>query len=123
MSTPVLIWYQLLDAATGEPYKGTNPDKVNASLSADVADLRKAVHIENPNNLSSVDASNLLVYKSKSSFDKRAASVDEGREEPLEEDSLVDGLGTSKKAALIVAVPSTVQVQKQGMVFTNVSRK
>lgn len=41
--SPPLVWFQLLDSATGEPYKGTAADKVSVSLSADVADFRDAV--------------------------------------------------------------------------------
>jgi hypothetical protein len=106
MSAPLLIWFQLFDAATEDPYKGTGADKVAVSSTADVADFRKAVKAEYSNKLSSVDAGELLVYKNKTSFEKRNASFDDGKEEPLEEDSLLDGLGRSKKEALIVIVPS-----------------
>jgi hypothetical protein len=51
-------------------------------------------------------SSQLLVYKNKTAFDKRIAAVGEGKEEPLEEDSLFDGLGSLKKEALVVVVPS-----------------
>ena len=102
MSSPSspLVWFQLLDSATGEPYKGTTADKVAVSSSADVADFRDAVKAKYSNKLSSVDSGELLVYKSKAAF------VD-GKEEPFEEDSLLDGLGKSKKEALIVVVPSS----------------
>jgi hypothetical protein len=56
--------------------------------------------------LTSIAPSQLLVYKNKAAFDKRNAQ--DGREEPLEEDSLVDGLGTSKNKALVVVVPSSI---------------
>jgi len=44
----------------------------------------------------------LIVYKNKEGFDKR--NTKEVKEEPLEEDFLVYGLGISKKEALIVVV-------------------
>jgi hypothetical protein len=57
----------------------------------------------------SLQSSQLLVYKNKAAFDKRNAAIDEEKEEPLEEDSLIDGLGTSKKEALVVVVPSSAE--------------
>jgi hypothetical protein len=39
---------------------------------------------------------------------KRNAAVDEGMEEPLEEDSVIDGHGKSKKEALVVVVPDDI---------------
>ena len=108
MSTPSpLVWFLLLDAATGEPYKGTTADKVALSSTADVADFRDAVKTKHSNKLSSFDAADLLVYKNKTAFDKRNADADEEKVEPLEEDSVLDGLGSSKKEALIVVVPSS----------------
>ena len=101
-SSSSLIWFLLLDSATGEPYKRTTADKVSVSSSADVADFRDAVKVKHSNKLSSVDASQLLVYKNKASFDKRNSQ--NGKEEPLEVDSLVDGLGETEEEALIVAV-------------------
>jgi hypothetical protein len=53
MSTPSLVWFLLLDAATGEPYKGTTADKVALSSTADVADFRDAVKTKHSNKLSS----------------------------------------------------------------------
>lgn len=97
-SSPSLIWFQLV-GSDGKPFKETSADKVTFPTSADVSDFRKSVKNENPNMLSAVDASQLKVFKNKSAFD--------GKEEPLEEDFTVAGLGTSKKDALIVVVPSS----------------
>ena len=107
MSPPQLTWFLLVDAADGQSYKGTSADKVSVLSSADVADFRHAVKAENSNKLSSIDAADLLVFKNKAAFDKRNA--DDGKEEPLEEDSLVYGLGTSKKEALIVVAPPSTE--------------
>ena len=81
-----LVWFQLLDSVTGEPYKGTTADKVSVSSSADVADFRDAVieKFEKSSVLTGYASSQLLVYKNKAAF------VD-GKED--EEDSLIDGLG------------------------------
>ena len=108
MSSPSpLVWFLLLDSATGQLYKGTSASSVLcSSLAVPVVDqFRDSVKAKHSNKLSSVDAADLLVYKNKAAFDKRNAAVDEGKEEPLEEDSLIDGFGTSKKEALIVVVP------------------
>jgi hypothetical protein len=103
-SPPLLIWFVLVDSATGEPHRGTSAAKVSVVSSADVDDFRKAVKAEYADShLKGVAPSDLLVYKNKDAFDKRKnAADDERKEEPLEEDSLVEGLGTSKKDALII---------------------
>ncbi|MFN7883395.1 MAG: hypothetical protein ACK5PF_10340 [bacterium] len=99
MSSPPspLVWFLLLDAATGLPYKGSSADKVSVSSSADVADFRKAVQAENASILTGITSSQLLVYKNKAAFEEE--------KEVLEEDSLIGDFGTSKKEALIVVVP------------------
>ena len=113
MSSPPspLVWFLLLDSATGLPYKDTSVSSVlRSSLVVPVVDqFRDAVKAkyDQPNYLKDIPAAATLVYKNKSAFDKRDAAFDEGKEEPLEEDSLVDGLGTSKKEALVVVVPSS----------------
>jgi len=103
--TAPLIWFLLLDSATGLPYKGTTADYVSLPPGFVIAQFRDAAHLkyDKPNYLKDIPSGALLVYKNKSSFDKRHS--DEGKEEPLEEDSLLDGLGKSKKEALIVVVP------------------
>jgi predicted Ser/Thr protein kinase len=66
--------------------------------------FRKAVKAELSNKLASVHSSELLVYRNRTSFEKRGDV--RNKEEPLEEDSPMDSLGVSKKDALIVMVPS-----------------
>ncbi|KAI3653953.1 hypothetical protein MP228_001104 [Amoeboaphelidium protococcarum] len=100
-----LVWFLLLDSATGEPYKGTSADYVSLPPGSVIAQFREAAKAKHQNKLSSVDAADLLVYKNKAAFDKRNASVDDGKEVPLEEDFSIDGLGKSKKEALVVVVP------------------
>ena len=104
------IWFHLYDSANGLPYMGTTADYVSLPPSADIAQFRKAVKAEFSNTLSSVDAGKLLVFKNKQSFDKRKSKREKvndfksyKQEVPLEEDSPVDGLGKSKKDALIVS--------------------
>jgi hypothetical protein len=98
MSSPV--WFIIVDS-NGVPYKKTTADKVSVPSCADVADFRDAVKVKHSNKLSSVDAADLHVYKNKPAFV-------EGMEERLEEDSVIDGLGKSKKDALIVVVPDDI---------------
>jgi hypothetical protein len=114
-----LIWFLLVDSITGQPYKGTSADKVSIAFTADVADFRDAVQLkyDKPNYLKDIPSGVLLVYKNKAAFDKRNAAADEGREESLEEDSLVYGLGTSKKEALFVVVPSSESISQSASEF------
>ena len=101
------FWFLLLDAATGQPYKGTTADFVLLSPGTVVAELRDAVLSKNSNKLAGVDASDLLIYKNKAAFDTRnLTAVDEGKEEPLKASSNLDGLGEAEEGALIVVVPS-----------------
>ncbi len=51
------------------------------------------------------------MYKNKDSFDKRNAKK---KGKPLEEDSLLGGLGTSKNEALIVEVHRSATREKRG---------
>jgi hypothetical protein len=109
MSSPPspLVWFLLLDSATGLPYKGTTADKVSVSSKADIADFRDAVKAKYADSLlKRIASSELVAYKNKAAFDKRHAAVDDGKEEPLEEDSFLDGLGGTEEEALVVAVPS-----------------
>ncbi|KAI3631251.1 hypothetical protein MIR68_010741 [Amoeboaphelidium protococcarum] len=105
MSSP-LVWFFLLDSATGQPYKGARSSSVYLLPGSFIAQFKSAVKAKYSNNLSSVDVADLLVYKNKAAFDKRNAAGDDGKEMPLEEDFLIDGLGKSKNEALVVAVPS-----------------
>jgi hypothetical protein len=103
-----LVWYLIFDSITGKPYKGTSADKVSVpSPSADVADFRDSVHLKSSSILIGIISSQLLVYKTKAAFDKRNAHADDEKEYPLEEDSLISGLGASKQEALVVVVPSS----------------
>ena len=97
---PSFAWFRLFDEETGEDFQGTSADKVPVSASTDVADFRKAVKRDNPNNLSKVDASALKVYKNESTFRK-------GKEEALNPSHSLNDLGKSdsKDDALIVLVP------------------
>ncbi|KAJ3202072.1 hypothetical protein HDU67_000823 [Dinochytrium kinnereticum] len=107
MSSPPspLVWFLLLDSATGEPYKGTSADNVSVASSGDVADFREAVYLKNSSLLTGITSSQLLVYKNKAAFDKRNAAIDDGKKEPLDPTESLDLLG-SNEGMLIVAVPS-----------------
>jgi hypothetical protein len=107
MSASPFVWFLLLDAASGQSYMGTSAAKVSISSTADVDDFRKAVLDDNSAMLTGICRSQLSVYANKDAFDKRNATTDEEKAEPLEEDSLIGGLGSSKKEALVVLIPST----------------
>ena len=103
-----LIWFHLYSSAN-KPFKGTSVSSVLRSSLANVNEFKYAVKAEYPNKLSSVDASQLRVYKNKDSFDKRDADIGKvnqamilSQEEPLKEGSIVDGLGETEYDALIV---------------------
>jgi hypothetical protein len=107
-----LVWFLLLDSATGEPYKGTSASSIlRSSLVVPAIDqFRKAVHLENSAILTGITSSQLTVYKNKVAFEKRNAAVEEGKEEPLRSSRLLDGLGKTEeeKDMLIVVVPSSI---------------
>jgi hypothetical protein len=94
---PPLIWFHLFDS-DGQPYQEITVSSVSLNPSAAVDELRQAVVNKNPNILSSVDASQLKIYKNKTAFDTK--------ENTLEDDCLVSGLGLSDKEALVVLVPT-----------------
>jgi hypothetical protein len=101
-----LIWFQLVDSATGEAYKGTSADAVPLPPGSLVVQFRDALKLKCTNMLASGDAAYLVAYRNRAAFDTRNAMVDNEREDSLEEDASVDGLGLSKNNALMVVVPS-----------------
>ena len=119
MSSPSLIWFQLIDSETGLAYKNTRSVKTKLKASADVDDFLNAVKTKYPNKLATVDAGELLVFKNKAAFDKRNADV--GKEFPLEEDADVARLGKSKNEDLIVVVPPSLTLssnkKRKGKLF------
>jgi hypothetical protein len=110
LSPPPLIWFILVDSNTGQSYKGTSASSVSLPSGSVVDQFRDAVKVKHSNKLATIDAADLLVYKNKASFDKRNDVLNGDSEEgkPLEEDSFVDGLGKSKKEALVVVVPTPI---------------
>jgi hypothetical protein len=84
---------------------------LRSSLVVPVVDqFRDAVKTkyDQPGYLKDIPAGALHVYKNKAAFNNRNATVDEGMEEPLEEDSFINGYGASKKEALVVVVPQPI---------------
>ena len=79
MSSPPspLVWFLLLDAATGEPYKKTTADYVSLAPGSFIAQFRDAAHLKNSSILTGIASSQLLVYKNKDAFDKRNAPLEE----------------------------------------------
>ena len=103
MSSPPLVWFLLLDSATGESYKKTTADYVSLAPGYVVAQFRDAVMEKFDKQKSSVltgfASSQLAVYKNKAAF------VD-GKEEPLDPTKTLGLLG-SNVDMLVVAVPSS----------------
>ncbi len=97
---PPRIWFALIDSVKGLSYKGTTADYVSLPPGSVIAQFRDAVKAKNSSILTDFASSQLLVYKNKNAFV-------EGKEAPLEEDTLVDSLGKSKKESLVVVVPSS----------------
>jgi hypothetical protein len=104
MSSPPLIWFQLLDSATGEPYKKTTSDYVSLPPGSVIAQFRDAVKVkyDQPNFLRDIPSGALLVYKNKAAF------VDE-KEKPLKSSHPLDALGKTEEESdmLVVVVPSS----------------
>ena len=73
MSSPpsTLVWFLLVESATGLPYKGTSATAVSLPPDSIIAEFQYAVKTEYSSKLSSVDVGDLLVYKNKAAFDKR----------------------------------------------------
>ena len=111
MSDSRLVWFLLVDAADGKPYKGTSADKVSVAAPADVADFRDAVKTkyDQPGYLKEIPSGALLVYKNKFAFDKRNATEKDKEEPPLKSSFPLDGLGATEEDALVVVVPSLEQ--------------
>jgi hypothetical protein len=113
------VWFFLLDSATGQPYKNTTADYVSLLRYTVIAQFREAVKEKDKEDgdaavLTPFKSSQLLVYKNKAAFDKRNAVVDEGKEEPLEEDSFLNDLGASVKEALVVVIPLPIAFVAKG---------
>jgi hypothetical protein len=108
------VWFQLMDATSGKPFKDTIANRVSLAPSADVVEFLEEAweKFDKPGYLRDIPAGALKAYKNKASFDKRNAAVEDGKESPLEEDALINGLGFSEEEALIVTVPQGIFCQK-----------
>ena len=105
-----LIWFQLVDATSGKPFKDTVVTSIlSSSLKYPIIDyFVRSVKDEDKKDeslLTSIAATQLRVYKNQASFDKRNAAVEDGKENSS---SPLEGLGSSKREALIVAVPQGI---------------
>lgn len=119
---PPLIWFQLYDAETGQPYKNsTVAAVVRASLAVEVVEVfRDAVKAKFADSLLLGIAPNLLlVYSNKASLDMRNAQVDRSSPlaasgplvRPATDEEIQRGageqvpLGATEHDAIAVAVP------------------
>ena len=99
------IWYSLVQA-DGAPFNNSTADIVSVPHDALIVHLRDAVKAKNANDLATVDARNLKVFKNKVDLSG----------EPIDEEMLVSALdvndrgcevGKKKKDALLVLVPES----------------
>jgi hypothetical protein len=103
-----LVWFQILDKTTGEPYKSIGADFVPMTNSSYVVQLREAAYLEHSHRIKRFCASQLRVYRNQAAFDMRNETGEEGT---LKLSSLVDGLGICEAEAVIVAVPCVKDCQ------------
>jgi hypothetical protein len=103
-----LVWFELVDSVTGNPYKATSVSSIlRSSIAVPVIDqFRDAVKAKHSNKLALIDAADLVVYKNKAAFDKRNATIDDEKEKPLDPMDSLDELG-NKEDKLVVVVPSS----------------
>jgi hypothetical protein len=114
-----LIWFQLVDYATGESYKGSTADAVPLSPGSLVVQFRDALKLKYADShLKAIAPSNLLVYKNKAAFDTRNAMLDERKEEPLRPTQTLGELGTADDV-LFVVVPSSIPPSRCRVPFFN----
>ena len=106
MSSTKFLFLLLDSVTTGQPYEGSTADCVSLPPGSVVAEFRKLVHSENSSILTVIALSQLLVYKNKAALEKRSASVDAGKEQPLKSSRNLESLGETEEEALIVVVPS-----------------
>jgi hypothetical protein len=78
---------------------GTTAGKVLVALNLDVSDFLERVEAKFPKILHDISSLQLKAYKNKISFDSK--------EDALEEDASIAGLGRWKHDALLVVVPSS----------------
>ena len=91
-----LVWFLLVDSK-GQPFKGTPVSSLSPTSLSIVDQFRDAVHLKNSSAFIGINSSQLTVYANMLAF--------QGKESPLEGDSVLSGLGASEKEAIIVVVP------------------
>jgi hypothetical protein len=108
------FWFLLFDSSTRQPCKGLNADAVLIPHGAVLLQFRDAVKAKYADSLlRGVAPASLVVYKDRSTFD--------GNEEPLEEDTLLDGLGKTMKDALIVIYSGSSFPRSRVLFYNSIS--
>lgn len=100
------VWFLLVDSVDGRPYRGTSADAAMLSNNTLVFQFRNAVKERNPNILSSIDASQLLIYRNKDAFERRQSGTLEG--DVLSPTQPIGDLFGSADCMLVVAVPPMI---------------
>ena len=107
MSELIQVWYQVY-GKNGNPLQDESPTQIGVNKDGNVDDFKKAVLKENTDVKSK--PSKLKVYQrivDQGSSDASAPSVfiDLSKQQLLDEECLVSGLGARKENSLIVVVP------------------
>jgi hypothetical protein len=95
-------WVQIVDSH-GVSYKESRATRVTVDDDAIIDDLCNAIKVKCPTILSSIEASQLTVYETKSDLLDNKQS--------LEVDFIISGLGRTKETTLFVVVPDDPQQQ------------
>lgn len=112
MSITSQIWYLLLDdSSNGSRFKGTFGDALTLPTGCSVLVFRNAVHVANSIIFTSINHSQLLVYKNIEAYNKRIVANDPDGA-PLRLSQSLDGLGISEDSPVIVVVPSASNLKR-----------
>jgi hypothetical protein len=113
-----LVWFWVLDADSGQPYKGMTVTSISHSdVKNPTIDFFRSAVLNDDNkdkgstSLFPFTSAQLIVYKNMTAFEKRNNAVNDGKEEPLKYNFPIEGLGSSKEDPLIVAIPSSLILQ------------
>jgi hypothetical protein len=112
-SQPQHVWFDVVDSS-GRSYREAGVGRVQLSSSADVDDFKVAVRLQYTALLSGITSSELMVYKSIVSFDNK--------EEPLDEDSILVGLGLNAAEDALIVLVSRHRSPTQGMVGSELTQ-
>ena len=92
------IWFQLVINSNGDPYNNSKTTQVKVNNVDNIDDLKKEIKKECSNDLSTIDASKLLIYLNQQQL-KENNSIDSRK--------LLSELNITNTDTLLVLVPDT----------------